>query len=253
MFLQARHSGIAHLHGQVAPSDHDAVRHRQDAVQLRNGFGAFDLGDQAGPVAVGASHVAELAGHFHVGGVFGEAHRHIVGIEAHGRADVVHVLGRQGRCRQAAALLVDALVVGQLAAQLHGGVHLLAFDRVHGEHDQAIVEQEHIARFHVARQLFVIQAHTVDVTRLGARGVQHKGGTGLEHDFAFGKLADPDLGALQVGHDGHLAARALRGFAHQAGAVDVVLGLAVAEVQANHIDACADHGLQQCGIAGSRA
>ena len=122
-------------------------------------------------------------------------------------------------------------------------MHLLALDGVHGQHDQAIVEQEHIARFHITRQLFVIEAHAVDVARLGARGVQHKGSTGLQHHFAFGKLAHPDLGALQVGHDGHFAARALRGFAHQAGAVHMVLRLAVAEVQANHIHPGSDHGL----------
>jgi hypothetical protein len=99
----------------------------QDGLQVRNGLGALDLGDQPRLVAVfGAGHVAQLARHFHVGGVLGEAHRHVVGLEAHRRADVVHVLGRQRRGCQAAALLVDALVVGQLAAQLDRGVHLLA-------------------------------------------------------------------------------------------------------------------------------
>jgi hypothetical protein len=43
-------------------------------------------------------------------------------LETHGRLDVFHVLGGQRRRRQAAALAVDALVVGQLAADLHGGV-----------------------------------------------------------------------------------------------------------------------------------
>jgi hypothetical protein len=63
-----------------------------------------------------ARHVAQLARQLHVGGVLRETHRHIVGLEAHGGLDVVHVLGRQRRRGQAAALLVDALVVGQLAA-----------------------------------------------------------------------------------------------------------------------------------------
>jgi len=40
---------------------------------------------------------------------------------------------------------------------------------------------------------------------------------------------------------------------HRGGAVDVVLRLAVAEVQPHHIHARADHGLQQCRVAGGGA
>jgi hypothetical protein len=48
---------------------------------------ALDLGDQPGLVAVGlAGHVAQLARHFHVGGVLGEAHRHVVGLEGSSRS-----------------------------------------------------------------------------------------------------------------------------------------------------------------------
>jgi hypothetical protein len=47
----------------------------------------------------------------------------------------------------------------------------------------------------------------------------------LQHHLALGELADPDLGALQVGHDGHLATGALGGLAHQRGAVDMVLAV----------------------------
>ena len=71
-------------------------------------------------------------------------------MEAHGCADVVHVLGREGSSRQAAALFVDALVVGQFTAQLDNGVHLLALDGGHCEDNQAIVEQEHVAGLYIA-------------------------------------------------------------------------------------------------------
>jgi hypothetical protein len=167
----------------------------ENLFQARNGLGALDLGDQAGLVAVlGSGHIAQLACHFHVGGVLGEAHGHVVGLEGHRGLDVFHVLGGQCGSRQAAALLVDALVVGQLATQLDDGVHLFAAHGVHGQHDQAVVEQQHVAGLHIAGQLLVIKAHAVDVAGFGARCVEHKALAGLEHDLALGKLADADLG-----------------------------------------------------------
>ena len=251
--MQRRHGGVAHFDRQIAARDHDAVAGLEDVFQVRNGLGPLDLGNQPRLVPVfGGRHVAQLARHFHVGGIFRKAHGHIVGLETHGGLDVVHVLAGQRRRSQPAALLVDALVVGQLAAELDRRVDLLAAHRLHGQHDQAVVEQQQVAGLDVTRQLLVIEPHAMDVAGFGAGGVQHERHAGLQHDLAFGELAHADLGALQVGHDGHLAAGALRGLAHQTGAVDMVLRLAVAEVQAHDIHACADHGLQQGRITGSR-
>ena len=61
----------------------------------------------------------------------------------------------------------------------------------------------------------------------------------LQKNFDFGKFADADFGALQVGHDGHFASRTFGYFAHHGGAVDMVLRGAVAEVQSHHIHAFA--------------
>jgi len=55
------------------------------------------------------------------------------------------------------------------------------------------------------------------------------------------------LGALQVGHDGHDLAHAGSGLAHQLGAVDVVLRLAVREIQAHHIDPGFQHRIEHLG------
>jgi hypothetical protein len=76
------------------------------------------------------------------------------------------------------------------------------------------LSKQHIAGLHFARQFFVVQAHGVNVAQLGACRIEHKFLARLKHDFALGKFAHPDFGALQVGHDGHLAAGALRGLAH---------------------------------------
>ena len=169
----------------------------EDFFQAWNRLGAFNFGDHTGLVPkLRTSHIAQLTGHFHVGGIFRKADRHVIGLKAHGRLDIVHVLAGQGGSGQTATLLVDAFVVGQLATGLHGGVNLLTFDRVHGQNNQAIVQEQHVSGLDVPRQLFVIQSHALQVTGFGARGVQHKLGPVLEHDFALGKLAYPDFGAL---------------------------------------------------------
>ncbi|MDZ7910024.1 MAG: hypothetical protein U5N10_18595 [Gemmobacter sp.] len=183
-----------------------------------------------------------MARQLHVGRVLGETHGHVVGLQAHRGLDVFHVLGGQRRRGQPAALLVDALVVGQLATELDGGVHRVAEHLVDGHHDQPVVEQQRVARLHVARQFLVVQAHATDVARLGARGVEHKRLSGFEHHLAFGELADANLGALQVGHDADLAAGAFGRRTDHVGAVNVVLRLSVREVHAHDIDAGPDHG-----------
>jgi hypothetical protein len=128
--------------------------------------------------------------------------------------------------------------------------------RLHGvdhDDDQAVVEQQGVADLDLARQRLVVQPDCVDITELGTCRVQDERGAGLQHDLALGELAHPDLGALQVGHDGDLAPSPLRRLAHQPRAVDVVLRDTVAEVQPHHVHAGPDHLLEQGGIAGGRA
>lgn len=132
-------------------------------------------------------------------------------------------------------------------------MHRLAAHGVDREHDEAVVQQQPVAGAHVARQVLVVEAHSLGVAGLGARGVEHELGARLEPDLALRELADADLGALQVGHDRHLAARLACGLAHHGGAVDVVLRGAVAEIEPHHADLVQDHLLQQLGRVGRRA
>ena len=99
--------------------------------------------------------------------------------------------------------------------------------RIDVEHDQAVVEQQHVAGPHVARQLLVVEA---DASLLPSSAARRRARTRcpLEQHLAVLELADADLRALQVGHDRDLAADLARGFAHQLGALDVVLRRAVA-------------------------
>ena len=244
--MQGRHSGIAHLHGQIAPRHHDAVAGTQDGFQVRNGFSALDFRDQPGLVAVlRRGHIAQLSRHFHVGRILGKAHRDIVRLELHGCADVLHVLGRERGRRQSAALFVDAFVIGKLATNTHLGMNRLATDGFHGQDNQTIVQQQHVPGAGIARELLVIQAHALLIAKFSARCIQHERGPGFQHDAPLGKLAYPNLGALQVGHDGHFPARTLGCLAHHLRPVHMVLGTAMAEVQPHHVDTRLDHSLQQ--------
>ena len=212
---------------------------------MRNRLCALNLGNQAWLVfEFRASHIAKLACHFHVGGGLWKAHRHVIRLKTHSRANVFHVFGGERGRSQPAALLVDAFVIGQLAAQPHHGMHRLAFDRRDIQHDQAIVEQEHIALFNFARQLFVIQTHGMHIAQLGAVTIQHEGCAVFQKHLALRKLAHADLRALQIRHDRHHAARAARGLAHHMRPVNMVLRGAVAEIQADHAHLGANHGLE---------
>ena len=91
-----------------------------------------------------------------------------------GGADVVHVLGGERGRGEPAALAVDALVVGQLAADLDDGVDLVADHALHGELEAAVVEQQHVARLHVLGQVLVVEADALGVAELAA-GVEDEG------------------------------------------------------------------------------
>lgn len=195
---------------------------------------------------------ASLASHFHVGGVLGERYRDEIHAERHRRANVFHVFRGQRRRRQAAALAVDALVVRQLAADLHRCVDLAADHADDVQHDQAVVEQQHVARFQVARQVLVVETGALLVAEF-AFGVEDERLAGDEHDLAVFKLADPDLRALQVGHDGDFTAGLAGRFAHEFGALAVVVGSAVREIEPHHVQPCPNHLQQDFRRAGSRS
>ena len=247
-FLQRRHRGIAYFHGQVSTRHHDAVAGAQDFLERGNGFTALNLGNERGLVPPRLTrYVSQLTRHFHIGRVLREAHREVLGLKPHGRADVFHILGGERRCRQAAARPVDAFVVRQFAADHHRGVHRIAQDAVDGQAKQPVVEKQGVARANIARQVFVVQPDGILISQGGARCIQHKSLTHLEHDLARFELAHANFRALQIGHDRDIAAGTLRHLAHQRGTVDMVLRATVGKIEAYDVNARSDHALQNIG------
>jgi hypothetical protein len=243
--LQRRHRRVADFDRQVAARDHDAVGGVEDFLQHGNRFGALDLGDHHRLVAVRlAGDIRQLARHFHVGRALREGNRQVVGLEA-GIAVLMSSMSFEvsaGAVRPPPWRLMPLLF--DSSPPTFTMVNLVADDLVDDQHDQAVVEQQVVARPHVARQRLVVEADAFLVAQLAVvapLGVEDERIAVDQFDLAFFELADADLRTLHVGHDRHFAAAFGGGAAHQGGAVDMVLGLAVREVQAHDVDAGADH------------
>ena len=244
-FLQRRDRGVADFDGQVAARDHQPVRGIEDFFERGHRFDALDLGDGQRVAAAGEH---QLARHIHVGSALGERHGEKISADLRRRADVFHVLGGQRRRRQAAALAIDSLVVREHAADAYRGIDFLADDVVDVEHDAAIVEQQHVARTDVVRQVLVIEADAQLVAEF-ALGVENEAVADFERDLAFLELADADLRPLQVGEDADRPADLGRDGAHAGGQRDVILRLAMREVEADDVDAGADQGFEDERVA----
>ncbi len=123
--LQARHRRVADLDREVAARHHDDVARVDDRANVLHGFGALDLRDDVRLAARGAQQRTCL---FDVIRVARERDRHEVEPIARGRLDVAPILVRERRRGQAATLLVEALVIAELAALLHAARDLRALD-----------------------------------------------------------------------------------------------------------------------------
>jgi hypothetical protein len=243
VLLHAHQFGIANLDRQIAPGHHDGVGGLDDRVQgfdVVGQFRPFDLCHQAG---VGAGILEQFAGHVHVVRGPNEGHRNIVRVQFGGGHYVLLVLFGQGVGGQATAALVQALVVGQRAADQHPGGDAVVVNGLHFHFNAAVVEYQDVARLDVPDQLFVVDTHALVGTRfLVHGGVQHEGLAGAQGDLVFGKAGNAQFRALEVGQQCNEAALGGGGLAHPSGASDVFFGAAVGEIQSGNVDSGADDG-----------
>ena len=113
VLLQTGQLGVTDFDAEIAARDHHGVARLDDAIEIHERLAALDLRDE---IAVSALLAQQLARLVHVAAVARERNGHIVDAELGRELDVGAILVGQRARRQAAALLVDALVVGQLAA-----------------------------------------------------------------------------------------------------------------------------------------
>ena len=252
LFLDATQFGIAHLNAEVAAGHHHRITGTDQAVQglvVGHCFGAFDLGHQPGGAA---GLIAQPAGVIHVRGIAGKGHCQVVQFHLGSQLDIGLVLLGQGRGGEAAATAVDALVVGQRAADGHLAVQGVGCGLEHAHHHPAVVQQQFVADAAVLDQIRVVDAD--DVLGTGVQGVA--GGEGeavanLQFDALAREFGDADLRPLQVAEQGNVAPVFGRQLTHQACAGLVLVRGAVGEVETGHVEAGDDQLFEDFGaVAG---
>ncbi len=128
------------------------------------------------------------------------------------------------------------------------GVDFLAAHLLHVEDELAVVQEKHVARAHVARQLLVVEPDAPGIAHR-ARRVEDERVARLERNLAVGEFPDTDFRPLQVRHDAHRAPDLAARDAHHLGARHVVVGRAVGKIQAHDVDARGEHPLEDLGRA----
>ena len=192
---------------EIAASDHDGVGDFEDAVEVFDGLGLFELGDDPGVGLEGGEAVLDVAD---VGGGADEGDGDDVDALADGEDEVFFVLlGERGDVDGDAGE-VDALVFAEHAAvdDLAGDVG--AFDGLDAQLDEAVGEEDAGAGFEILGEGLEGGADEGG----GAFDLARGDGEALAGDELDGlvtfELAGADLGALQVGEDADGLALLLR-------------------------------------------
>ena len=190
----------------------------------------------------------------HVLGVAAERHGDEIHADLRGHADQRLVVLGQRAQRQPAALLVQALAVGQHAVVEHAGRDALAFDALDLELDDAVVEQQHIAGFQIVGQAEIADPHLALVAEGRVRaGDQVEAFALAQLDTVVGELLDPDLRPRQVGEDADLTPRARGRFPHRLGARRLRGRIAMGKIEAYHVHAGGKQRIEHAGWIGRGA
>ena len=131
-----------HFDAEVAAGDHDAVEGGDDVVDVLDGLGLFDLGDDGEEAAFLAHDAVDV---FDVAAAADEGEGDDVGAGAQGPAEVVLVLFGEGGDGDGDAGEVEALVVGDHAAFDDRGVDAGSVDGGDFEGDFAVVDEDAFA------------------------------------------------------------------------------------------------------------
>ncbi|KAE9494135.1 hypothetical protein F9Z36_1579 [Neisseria gonorrhoeae] len=128
-----------------------------------------------------------------------------------------------------------------------------AFDGFHGQGQQAVVQPQDIACGNVVGQVAVVQTDRLARAFAFERGIEYQCFAFVQFDAAAGDFAHADFRALQIGNDGDFLSGAFCRLAHDAGVFLMEFGRAVAEVEADDVQAAdADHVFQQFDVVAAR-
>ena len=261
ILLRADEAGITDFNAQITACHHYGVGRFNDAIQnfIRgNGLGALNFRNQTDRFAdvalqfVGIG-VQQLARIFHVSAGAREGHGDIVDAQLNSCLHVGFIFFRQRRCGQTATLLVDAFVVGQLAAHKHFTVHFRRCNTGHFEHQTTVVEQQHVAFKQIFGEVFVVAADLVLIAVVAAqRHVDDKRLAYFEVDRFIFETCDTDLRTLQVPEDRNVTAIFGSGGAYGFNALTMFFRITVRKVDTDNVDTGFDHSVQNARFVGGR-
>ena len=187
------------LYAHVAARHHDAVRVREDLLEVIDPLVVFDLGDDAdvmpAVVVEEAAHGDDilLAPH--------EGRRHEIDVVLDAEAQIRLVTRAHEGHIQVDIGQVDALVVGDLPADRHAADNIRLRGALHGEHDLTVVDEHTVAGIQLPREVGIGDAHLRLVADdIAAR--QGKEGAVLQRDLSVpAEIAEADLRPFGIQHD----------------------------------------------------
>ena len=246
--LQARQLRIPHLNAQVTARHHHYVGGFDDALQVGDRLVTLDLRHDPGFTARFAH---ELPRQLDIGGIARERHGDVINFLLRAELDVLAVpVGERG-CRNSAALAIQALAVGKLAAHSHVGVDFRSTDAIDVEHDLPVVQQEYITGGDVFRQILVGTAYGVDRAPFWVEiHVECEGLPLLQHDLPFAEALDTNLRPTEIEEDADGPVGNPRRLADEPEATPPILDGTVRGVEPNDVDALThqpDHHVQVIG------
>ena len=228
--LRDRHFLRRHFDAEVAPRHHHGVGRGGDLLDAVERGRLLDLDQDMRAVA------DQPARFRHVLRALHEGERDPLDAEPEREAQVRAVLVRQRRDRQHDARQVDALAVAQPPAVDHLRLQRGIGPGEHLQPEPPVVEEDVVARADGGEDLRM--RHRGAGGAAGpVRAVQHETPARLQLDAPALEGADAQLGALHVRHDAYRAERMALQLAQDAVPPCVVLGPAMAEVEAEDIDA----------------
>ena len=192
--LAAGHGFQGQLDTQIATRHHDAVGEFENAIEAHQCRGLLDLGHDAGPAA------DQLAGLGHVLGALHEGECYPVDADACRRLEIGAVLVGQRRDRDDGVGQVDALAVGNHAAENHLGVEAGGRGLDDLDPHAAVVEQQILTYACTGENFGMGKANTCLIARCWV-GVEGETVARRQFGFLVAEGADADFRSLQVGEN----------------------------------------------------
>mmetsp|Transcript_63779 Transcript_63779/g.151005 ORF Transcript_63779/g.151005 Transcript_63779/m.151005 type:complete len:380 (+) Transcript_63779:589-1728(+) len=218
-----------HLHTQVPPRHHAAVRRGDDCGEILDSRWLLDLRHDPGAA------INKLPQLLHILSALHETQSHPVDVHIQRVHQIFAVLGCQRRDGEDDRGGIDALAVGELAPDVDSARHLLCRRRLDGHAELAIVEQNLITLLERPQDLWVRQAHPRLVAGRAFIEIEGEILAVLEHYHGILESRHAELRALEVRENADRMPVPRLEATDDLDKLALLLGVAVREVEAEHV------------------